>query len=336
LLSGSIWGASKWLETAVGEVEEQESSQQQTHGACMSRALQSLEGLAAGDAFGECFFNPDNRAPANRASRVLPPAPWRFTDDTMMAISVCACLERHHGMEPEWLAESFVRHYDPERGYGHAMNSLLVRLCTIGPANWFEEAQELFNGEGSFGNGAAMRVAPVGAYFAHNLSLVAEQAALSAIATHCHPEGFAGAVAVAVAAAIAWRDRDAARPMDARVFLQQVRASTPDSAVRQGIDRALELPAATTSLEAALTIGNGARGSAQDTVPFALWSAARSLHNYEDALWETVNGGGDVDTNCAIVGGIVAMRTGASAIPAEWLRRREPLAPLLHAAMKNN
>jgi ADP-ribosylglycohydrolase len=65
-----------------------------------------------------------------------------------------------------------------------------------------------------------------------------------------------------------------------------------------------------------------------------LWSAARSLNNFEDALWETVNGGGDIDTNCAIVGGIVAMRTGSEAIPAEWLRRREPLGPLLQAAMR--
>jgi ADP-ribosylglycohydrolase len=104
--------------------------------------------------------------------------------------------------------------------------------------------------------------------------------------------------------------------------------------VRDGIDRALELPDATTALEAALTIGNGSHATAQDTVPFALWSAARSLNSFEDALWETVNGGGDIDTNCAIVGGIVAMRTGSEAIPAEWLRRREALGPLLQAAMK--
>jgi ADP-ribosylglycohydrolase len=300
----------------------------------MRRALESLEGLACGDAFGECFFDGKNRAPEARASRTLPSAPWRFTDDTLMAISVCACLERFGGMEPEWLAESFARHYDPERGYGHAMNALLMRLDTIGAVNWFEEAQQLFNGEGSFGNGAAMRVAPVGAYFAYDLNLVAEHATLSAIATHCHPQGVAGAIAVAVAAAIAWRNRAAARPMEATAFLDAVRAHTPEGGVRDGIDRALELPASTTPLDAALTIGNGARGSAQDTVPFALWSAARLLNNYEDALWETVNGGGDVDTNCAIVGGIVAIRAGAGSIPGEWLARREPLSSLLQAAMK--
>jgi ADP-ribosylglycohydrolase len=323
-------------EMAVSGLEQQEESKQRTPGACMARALESLEGLASGDAFGECFFNPHNRAAENRAGRVLPPAPWRFTDDTIMAVSVCACLERHGGIEPEWLAESFARHYDPERGYGSAMNALLMRLYAIGAANWFEEAQELFNGEGSFGNGAAMRVAPVGAYFAYDLNLVAEQAALSAIATHCHPEGLAGAVAVAVATALASRDRDAAKPVDAKLFLDRVRRNTLESTVRDGIGRALDLPDGTTALDAALTIGNGSHGSAQDTVPFALWSAARLLDSYEDALWETVNGGGGVDTNCAIVGGIVAMRTGARAIPAEWLQRREPLAPLLHAAMKRN
>jgi ADP-ribosylglycohydrolase len=319
----------------------EEISQQRTREACMARALESLDGLACGDAFGECFFDPRNRTAEARVARILPPAPWRFTDDTMMALSVCACLERFGGMEPEWLAESFAHHYDPERGYGHAMNALLMRLYAIGAANWFEEAQALFDGEGSFGNGAAMRVAPVGAYFAYDLNQVVEHATLSAIATHCHPEGIAGAIAVAVAAAVAWRGRETARPMEATTFLETVRAHTPESAVRNGIDRALALPASTTTLDAALTIGNGARGSAQDTVPFALWSAARSLQSsedvsYEDALWETVNGGGDVDTNCAIVGGIVAMRAGAGSIPGEWLARREPLSSLLETATKKN
>jgi ADP-ribosylglycohydrolase len=322
-------------EMLVGELEQDES-QQVMRDRCMVRALESLEGLACGDAFGGCFFDPRNRASEVRASRTLPSAPWRFTDDTIMAISICACLERFGGIEPEWLAESFARHYDPERGYGHAMNALLMRLNTIGASNWFEEALELFDGEGSFGNGAAMRVAPVGAYFAHDLHVVAEHAALSSIATHCHPEGIAGAVAVAIGAAIASRDRYASRPIEPTAFLEAVHARTPASAVRDGIEHALQLPASTTPLDAALTIGNGARATAQDTVPFALWSAARSLPSYEDALWETVNGGGDIDTNCAIVGGIVVLRSGEQAIPREWLRRREPLSPLLRSAMKRN
>jgi ADP-ribosylglycohydrolase len=65
--------------------------------------------------------------------------------------------------------------------------------------------------------------------------------------------------------------------------------------------------------------------SAQDTVPFCLWCAAKHLDNYEEALWATVSGLGDRDTTCAIVGGIVACYTGAEGIPSNWLAAREPL-----------
>jgi ADP-ribosylglycohydrolase len=318
-------------ETAL-DVAGQDKPQQDMREACLARAFASLEGLSCGNAFGECFQK-SHLDPTLRAGRILPSAPWRYTDDTIMAVSVYACIERHGKIEPEWLAESFARHYDPERGYGHSMNGLLMRIATLGAQHWFEEAQELFDGEGSFGNGAAMRVAPVGAYFAHDLHQVAENAALSAIATHCHPEAIAGAVAIAVATAVAWRDREMP---DGRAMLEAVRSCTPKGAVRDGIDLAMDVPATAPVIEAALTIGSGAKGTAQDTVPFALWCAARSLNRYEEALWETVNGAGDVGTNCAIVGGIVAMSAGVEGIPREWLARREPLTQLLHKVLKRD
>lgn len=37
---------------------------------------------------------------------------------------------------------------------------------------------------------------------------------------------------------------------------------------------------------------------------------------------------GDMDTNAAIVGGIVASFVGPSGLPVRWLRRREPLVDL--------
>src|SRR5579859_6483535 len=286
----------------IDKLAESKAGASDAHRAAMGRALEALQGLSCGDAFGECFFEAEHRAPAFRAARTLPAARWRFTDDTMMAISICASLERHGGIDPQWLAGSFALYHDPERGYGPAMNGLLLRLHALGAENWFEEAQALFDGHGSMGNGAAMRVAPVGAYFAHDLHQVAEQATLSAIATHCHPEAFAGAVAVATAAALAWQDRANSSVMTAQEFLARAAEHTPAGPVRDCMLKAQQLPAGTSPLEAALTIGNGAHGLARDTVPFALWCAARSLGNYEEALWGAVDGGGDVDTNCAIVG----------------------------------
>ncbi len=72
-------------------------------------------------------------------------------------------------------------------------------------------------------------------------------------------------------------------------------------------------------------LGNGSGVSAQDTVPFALWCAAQHLDDYEAALWLTASGLGDIDTNCAIVGGIVVMSTGLEGVPRSWLLSREPL-----------
>ena len=53
-------------------------------------------------------------------------------------------------------------------------------------------------------------------------------------------------------------------------------------------------------------LGTGRKVSAQDTVPFALWCASQRLGNYEEAFWLTVSELCDVDTTCAMVGGIVA------------------------------
>ena len=69
-----------------------------------------------------------------------------------------------------------------------------------------------------------------------------------------------------------------------------------------------------------------AKVTSPDTVPFALWCAARHIDNYEEALWATVSGLGDRDTTCAIVGGVVVLATGRTSIPRTWLNAREPLA----------
>ena len=70
-------------------------------------------------------------------------------------------------------------------------------------------------------------------------------------------------------------------------------------------------------------LGTGIKVSAQDTVPFCLWSAAHHLDNFENALWHTVKGLGDCDTTCAVVGGIVALS--APEIPGLYLNSREPI-----------
>jgi ADP-ribosylglycohydrolase len=207
----------------------------------LSRAYHSLEGLSCGDAFGERFFIHPELALSLIEQHSVPAPPWIFTDDTMMAMSIVETVEEHGRINQDHLASSFAKNYDSMRGYGPAMHNLLAEIRRR-PDSWRTEAQALFNGQGSFGNGSAMRVAPLGAYFADDVDMIPEQAALSAQTTHCHSEAVAGAIAVALAAAAAWRFRQAGQLPDSSEFLEWVAQRTPASAVRRGIEKAAGLP----------------------------------------------------------------------------------------------
>ena len=290
----------------------------------LRRAAQCLEGLSCGDAFGERFFLPDSVATSLIQQRALPAPPWFFTDDTVMALSILETLGRHSEINQDSLARSFAGRYDPGRGYGAAMHGLLAIIRRDNQA-WRTEAPALFDGEGSYGNGSAMRVAPLGAYFADSPQKIIEQARLSSVPTHTHQEAVAGAVAVALATGKACHMKDSGQPANSRELLQHVHQHTPESHVREGIRRAIELPPDTSIETAVAKLGNGSAVTAPDTVPFALWCAAHHLSSYEEALWNTVSGLGDRDTTCAIVGGIVVMYTGVEGIPTEWLEHREQI-----------
>lgn len=292
------------------------------HNARIARARDSLEGLSVGDAFGQRFFVGELIARQMIAERALPRPPWSWTDDTAMALSVYETLADAGGIDRDALARRFALRYaaDRTRGYGGGAHRLLGEICAGG--QWREIAPTLFEG-GSYGNGGAMRVGPVGAYFFDDYELAAHHGAWSADPTHAHLEGRCGAVAIAVATAFAAATQRTAWSRDD--FFAVVLRHTPPSQVRDGIESAERVPTSATPRAAAGRLGNGTQISAQDTVPFTLWCAARSPDSFEDAMWTTVEALGDRDTTCAIVGGIVAARVGTDGIPPNWRAAREPL-----------
>jgi ADP-ribosylglycohydrolase len=290
----------------------------------IERARLSLEGLSVGDAFGERFFGPPDRMQAFIARRAEPGGVWRWTDDTAMAISIVDELDENGAIDQDALAGRFAESFDPGRGYGAGAYKI---LSAIGEGtHWRHASCTIFGGEGSFGNGAAMRVAPLGAFFAEDLDRCVAQARQSAEITHAHDEGIAGAIAVAVATALTWPRAGEPLP-NGRDWLARVREHVPAGRVRDGIDVALRLPSSTTTGRAADVLGSGSAVTAADTVPFCLWVASWHSHDYAEALWQTVSALGDRDTTCAIVGGIVALQVGETGIPADWRRARERLPP---------
>lgn len=239
-----------------------------------------------------------------------------------MACSVYRVLTRHGRVDQDALAASFAEHHDCNRNYGMSVGRVLHQVRDGAP--WRRLAHEMFGGQGSYGNGGAMRVAPLGAWFADDPTWAAQEAALSAQVTHTHPEGVAGAVAVAVAAALA---ASPTPPGSAVEFLDAVLRHTPPGQVHQGVRAALDLVGHPGERHVAAVLGTGREVSAQDTVPLALWIAARHLGSFEEAVWAAVRLAEDVDTVAAIVGGVVAARVGPAGLPESWLQACEPPPP---------
>ncbi|MFS8101631.1 ADP-ribosylglycohydrolase family protein [Lentzea alba] len=274
-------------------------------------AYDSLNGLSVGDALGAQFFMVGRSLPDLVAGKP-PRGPWEWTDDTEMACNLVAELRDHGDIDQDRLAATFADRCEPYRGYGAGAFTILRKIRQGTP--WKEAAGSAFDGQGSCGNGAAMRIAPLGAYYADDPKTLTAQAVKASEVTHQHPEGIAGGVAVAHAAAIAAKARLTGTPP--RDLLGSVLDHLEDSFVRKGVEKARKIE---TAEEAAYVLGNGSRVTAQDTVPFTLWVAAHHLDDYREAVTTCVTAGGDIDTTAAITGGIVARP------PQDWVAEREAL-----------
>jgi ADP-ribosylglycohydrolase len=237
-------------------------------------------------------------------------------------LSIHAILRTHAQIDQDALAESFIAHYDRRRGYGRGMRALIARMQK--GQHWCDISRNFYGGQGSYGNGGAVRVAPIGAYFADDISALVANARASAEITHAHPEGIAGAIAVALAAGIAYQTRDDSA-MTPHQLIERVIEHIPASEVRQRCVDAVNLPPDATPSQAAERLGSGIDMSAQRTVPFAIWCAAAFRHDFEDAIWQGLSAGGDTDTTCAMIGGIVALVVGQAGIPPAWIKQREAL-----------
>lgn len=284
-------------------------------------AKRALDGTALGDCFGQTFFVPDDIARQRIKDREILCEPWHFTDDTVMAIGIYRILEKYGKIDQDELAKTFAKNYalDWHRGYGGTAHSI---LRSIGEGNdWREVAAGAFDGMGSMGNGGAMRVAPVGAYFADDMDKVLYYARASAEVTHAHREGIVGAMAVAAASALLLNRKLGYYFGEGNDFLRDVAYKLPESDTKYKILSAVSVPKESSIEFAVSVLGNGIKLTAQDTVPFCLWCVAHFYTSMEEALWTAVSALGDRDTICAIVGGMVSLF--ADQFPQQWMNYME-------------
>jgi poly(ADP-ribose) glycohydrolase ARH3 len=275
-----------------------------------------LLGLAVGDALGDRFEgqSPDwiaERYPTPAALIANPPADTlHYTDDTQMAIGVAETLIENLEILEERLCHYFVANYVPSRGYGWGARRVLEAMEE--GEDYRNVAATHFPG-GSLGNGAAMRVAPVGLLFHDDLDQVWDQARLSALPTHAHPLGIEGAQLLAVAVALCLRDA----PFDRAAFFAELLRRCQSDDYRERLQRA----AAAQSPEEIARLGNGIK--APESVPTAIALLASAPDSYPEVIGRAILLGGDTDTIAAMSGALAGAYLGAEAIPAGLLSRLE-------------
>jgi poly(ADP-ribose) glycohydrolase ARH3 len=228
-----------------------------------------------------------------------------YSDDTQMLIGVAECLRHHGRIEPDSLMRCFADNYDPSRGYGPGTRRMLDAISR--GEDWHTLAGGLFPG-GSLGNGAAMRVAPVGLFFHGDLKRVAEEARESALPTHSHPIGVDAAVLVATAVAMAV----VANEIEPASFLSQLAASAETEEFRWQLKTAARLGPTD-------AIPFGSSLEAHRSVTSAIVCFTMSPTSFRSTIASALALGNDTDTLAAIAGGISGALLGINAIPHELL-----------------
>lgn len=239
-----------------------------------------------GAVFGDIVGSVYERHPIKTVDFPLIQEASTFTDDTVMTLAVAKSLIEADGQDEAVLKAALVRNMQtlgqryPNRGYGGYFNQ------------WIHAGDP--EPYGSFGNGSAMRVSPVG-WIARSVEEAEQLARLTAEVTHNHPEGIKGAQAIAVCIVLARQGANKAA----------IRQTVAD---RFGYDLSKSLDAIRPDYQMDATCPG--------SVPEAI-TAFLEGKNYEDTVRLAVSLGGDSDTLGCMAGGIAEAAFGMPAVLRE-------------------
>ncbi len=284
-----------------------------------SKFLGALIGTGVGDALGAPFegwyqVTPEEIEAATERRPVLV-----YTDDTHMMIGVAESLIKSNGFDGDDMAQTFARNYElePLRGYGPGPPRIF-RLVGAGVA-WDEAAQRLYPG-GSYGNGSAMRVAPVGVFYHDNLIQLKDVADKSSQITHAHKLGKEGAALQAYAIALA-TGLEPSLVIDRDDYLGRLTDFVSEEVYQEKLGGIRKLLIKSDKGRVVAELGNGIE--AFNSVPAAIYSFLAHPDSFAEATLHAISQGGDTDTIGAMTGAICGAYLGVESIPDSWRGKLE-------------
>jgi ADP-ribosyl-[dinitrogen reductase] hydrolase len=276
--------------------------------------LGSLLGTAVGDALGlpcEGMSRERVRAFGKIRHRLLF-GRGMFSDDTEHTLMLAAAL-----IENRDDAQRFLRSFawrlrwwllGLPAGVGLSTAKAILRLWLGFPPTR--------SGVRSAGNGAAMRSAIVGVFWADDEAKRREFALAACRITHTDSRAEESALLVAEAAALA------AKGAETSEVLNRLRSLLTSDLMQEQfevLEQTLTESACVTEFAARIGCGNGVSGFAPHTVAVALFAWLRHRGQFEEAVRSVIECGGDTDTVAAITGGICGAEVREAGIPQAWI-----------------
>lgn len=274
-------------------------------------------GGAIGDGLGSAYEG--KKQPVELDDAVI----WCLTDDTQLTVATCEAIVMSGKVEPERIAEHFARWFKRKKltGLGGATTKALSELVQGG--HWALVGRK---GEMAAGNGAAMRVAPLG--FLLDVTSERDRVTVRDVCriTHHNDEAYAGALAVVSAVSLAvYGAWEGTTPL-----LERVAKQIPDTRVREQIETIGRAPADTEISSIAKQYG--CSGYVVESVPLALFAAQSIKRGFRTMVTDVVRCGGDSDTNASIAGQIAGAVLGFEGLPSRFVARVQMQGKLEAAA----
>lgn len=325
----------------------------------LDRVRGALLGLAVGDALGaplEGLSPQQIRAHYGTVADYVDgakawkkkPFRWRlpglYTDDTQQALALTDVLLAEGRVDADRLAATYVELATPDLGYAGAHRGVGKSFRLV-LADLIRGVSPRLTGQPSVGIGAAMRIAPVGLYFADDPEGLYDAVVEASLMTHRDVRSLAGALTVALAVSRLARGEepgpsfvlrlagDVARAEDrlaagapapvASLGAHRKSLSTAIAHVESILDLSRER-ALTALVEQANRHGPDApvrratQGFPPSCIPTCLYLLL-TTDSFEEAIVDVVNLGGDADSAGAILGALAGAARGVDAIPGRWL-----------------
>jgi poly(ADP-ribose) glycohydrolase ARH3 len=286
-----------------------------------SKFLGAMIGSAIGDAVGELASGQTNRK--DLVDHIGAATELRYTESTVLSLATASMLIERETIDAQLLGHIFKEHFrnEPWRGYSEGPRQIFARVEETG-VGYLDAARQLYDGQGSWGCGAAARILPIALY--HHQSpddVIYREAEKAAVITHSHPLGIDGA-AVLARAEVKALHFNFSRPFSPQAIINVLAGFSRVDELRDKLQLIPTLLNSEASpAEAAESCGLGP--GAHESLSFALYSFLRNPHTFMECVLCAVLQGGVRSILGATAGAMAGGYLGIEAIPVDWQNKLE-------------